>query len=425
MGIVFSVMGKIEKATCCYEKGLKLHQKIGNLLGISQIYHNLGMVKKSIDQNQQAIEYFKRSISLSKKLGEKNLEAISLLSLSEALLHEDRLDGVKEYIDLALKYLTAQQDNLGIAEAWKLKGILSIKSKRWREAERLLIRSASIFKRYKNPLGEAEAYKELGYLYSQLGNKEKTWEWLEQSFGIFTQLRASIALEGVKESLHRLERVYLEVLRSMGREVERKDPYTYGHSERVAAFSLLIAQRIEYPIEKWKGLVAAAYLHDLGKVRIPDKILKKPGRLTDAEYTLIKEHPVIALDLLNNVEFPWEVKPLIRHHHERWDGRGYPDGLSGEEIPLGARIISVADTFDAITSARPYRPAIPLDEAIKIMERAALEGQFDPLIYEAFLSILREEPEIFGEISSGNKTSVELLWLKEAGIENRYEKVAV
>jgi len=255
----------------------------------------------------------------------------------------------------ALYYLREQGDNLGIVEALKLMGILAIKRRRWREAEQLLLKSAGIFKKYKNPLGEAETYRELGVLYSHLGRKEKTWEWLEQSFEIFRQLKASLDLEGVKESLQRLERVYLEVLRNMGKEVEKKDPYTYGHSERVAAFSLVIAQRIGYPREKWKGLVAAAYLHDLGKVMIPDEILKKPGKLTDAEYTLIKEHPVIALDMLNQVEFPWEVKPLIRHHHERWDGKGYPDGLAGEEIPLGARIISVADTFDAITSARPYR----------------------------------------------------------------------
>lgn len=417
MGIVFSVSGDIRKATLCYKKSLTQHKKIGNLLGVSQVYHNLGMAMRALERYQMAIGYFKRSITLSRKLGEKNLQAISLLSLSDVLIHMNEKKGISQYINQALKYLKEQGDNLGIAEAWKLKGILAMKKRHWKEAEGLLLKSAMVFKKYRNPLGEAETYRELGVLYSYLGRKEKTWEWLEQSFEIFRQLKASLDLEGVKESLQRLERVYLEVLRNMGKEVERKDPYTYGHSERVAAFSLLIAQQIGYPREKWKGLVAAAYLHDLGKVMIPDKILKKPGKLTDAEYTIIKEHPVIALDLLKQVEFPWEVKPLIRHHHERWDGKGYPDGIKQDEIPLGARIISVADTFDAITSARPYRGAMPLEKALSIIENAGEVGQLDPKISKEFISALRDNPELFEEISSGHKTSVEMLWLEKTGIE--------
>jgi putative nucleotidyltransferase with HDIG domain len=166
--------------------------------------------------------------------------------------------------------------------------------------------------------------------------------------------------------------------------LELKDPYTRGHSERVAKYAFELAAEIgKFTKEEQKSFYYACLLHDIGKVNIPDQILMKPGKLTNEEFDIIKSHPVVGAEAVKNVEGISDNINVIRYHHERWDGKGYPDRLKGEEIPLLARVSSVADAFDAMTSSRSYREAMPVEEAY----RRILEGkgsQFDPTIVEAF-----------------------------------------
>lgn len=166
--------------------------------------------------------------------------------------------------------------------------------------------------------------------------------------------------------------------------LELKDPYTRGHSERVAKYALELATEIgKFTKEEQKSFYYACLLHDIGKVNIPDQILMKPGRLTNEEFDIIKSHPVVGAEAVKDVEGIRDNIDVIRYHHERWDGKGYPDQLKGEEIPLLARVSSVADAFDAMTSSRSYREAMPVEEAY----RRILEGngsQFDPTLVEAF-----------------------------------------
>ncbi|MGX6444798.1 HD-GYP domain-containing protein [Neobacillus sp. K501] len=166
--------------------------------------------------------------------------------------------------------------------------------------------------------------------------------------------------------------------------LELKDPYTRGHSERVASYALIFAKEIgKLSIEEQKSFYYACLLHDIGKVNIPDHILTKPGKLTTEEFEIIKAHPAVGADAVQNVEGIKDCISVIRSHHERWDGKGYPDQLKGEEIPLLARVSSIADAFDAMTSSRSYREAMPVEEAY----RRILEGtgsQFDPELVEQF-----------------------------------------
>jgi HD-GYP domain-containing protein (c-di-GMP phosphodiesterase class II) len=149
-----------------------------------------------------------------------------------------------------------------------------------------------------------------------------------------------------------------------------------------------------------KGLIMAAFLHDIGKVRVPDEVLLKPGRLTPEEFDEIKKHPVHAIDMLEDVEFPWEVKPLVRGHHERYDGKGYPDGLAGESIPLGARIITVVDFFDAMTTDRPYRPAWTVEDTVSTIE-SEIGRMFDARLARTFVRVIEQEKEIRRNIVTG------------------------
>lgn len=183
--------------------------------------------------------------------------------------------------------------------------------------------------------------------------------------------------------------------------LELKDPYTRGHSERVAAYAMSLASATgKYKPSELKHFYYACLLHDIGKVSIPDSILTKSGKLTDKEYSIIKTHPVVGAEAIRNVEGLADNNDVIYHHHERWDGNGYPDGLAGEKIPLLARITAVADAFDAMTSSRSYRPALPFEEAYQRI-LVGKGSQFDPQLTDIFKEIYPDWVGISNTYSKG------------------------
>ncbi len=181
----------------------------------------------------------------------------------------------------------------------------------------------------------------------------------------------------LRDTIVQLQRGYTDVIVALVEAVEAKDPYTRGHTQRVAELSVLIGQDIGYSAEELKVLNQAAMLHDIGKIGIPDSVLNKPGKLTDAEFDLIKEHPARGHRIIQHARSLQREMSGVRHHHERIDGSGYPDGLKGDEIPLDARIIAVADVFDALTSHRPYRAAWSVERALNIIDQEA-GSKLDP-----------------------------------------------
>ncbi|MDP9245454.1 MAG: HD domain-containing protein [Chloroflexota bacterium] len=192
-----------------------------------------------------------------------------------------------------------------------------------------------------------------------------------------TALRASLAEN---------ERTYDATLAALSSALDVRDTETEGHARRVVRYMELIAEGLNVPVEQHATLRRGALLHDIGKIGVPDHILRKPGPLTENEWYTMKTHPDLGAKIIANVPFLQEVAIIIRAHHERWDGNGYPEGLAGEQIPLGARIFAVADSFDAMTSDRPYRRGRDLDEALAEIERCSAT-QFDPEVVRAFLAV--------------------------------------
>jgi putative nucleotidyltransferase with HDIG domain len=186
----------------------------------------------------------------------------------------------------------------------------------------------------------------------------------------------------------RLQENSLNVLRTMVNVLEQRDSYTAGHSRRVTEIALAIAVRLGLPEAERKTLRLAGLIHDVGKIGIEDTILRKPGRLNDEEYAAIRTHPDRGVQIIEPLDFLRGTIPIIRHHHECFDGRGYPAGLAGEAIPLGSRIIAIADTYDAITSSRAYRRARSEAEALAEFERCS-GTQFDPELVAAAVGICR------------------------------------
>jgi putative nucleotidyltransferase with HDIG domain len=186
-----------------------------------------------------------------------------------------------------------------------------------------------------------------------------------------------------------LQQVYLGVIKTLSLVVDAKDHYTFGHSERVTKYVVAMAEEMKFSPELRKLAEAAAIIHDIGKIGIKEEILLKTGRLTDSEFDEIKKHPVIGRDMVRPMEFLSELAPLIYYHHQHFDGGGYPDKIGGEKIPLVARMITIADSFDAMVSDRPYRNGLPVETAIKEMKRCS-GTQFDPDLVTVFLKILRK-----------------------------------
>src|SRR3954469_7496306 len=189
-----------------------------------------------------------------------------------------------------------------------------------------------------------------------------------------------------RERRHELRRSYMATVRALCNAVEARDAYTGKHAERVAAYGMEIAKVLDAPFTDDPEVEFGFLLHDVGKVAVPDSTLGKPEPLTPEERTLMERHPVVGWEILREIDFLGEAKLVVRHHHERWDGAGYPDRLAGDVIPLAARVFAVADVLDALTTIRPYRPPSPLEEA-RAMIAESSGSQFDPEVVARFLEI--------------------------------------
>jgi len=198
--------------------------------------------------------------------------------------------------------------------------------------------------------------------------------------------------------------LYLSTIETLAMAVDAKDQITHGHIRRVQVYAVELAKRLGVTeSSQLKAIEAAALLHDMGKLAIPEHILNKPGKLTPAEFETMKRHADIGADLLSSIRFPYPVVPIVRHHHEQWNGQGYPSGISGTDIPLGARILSVVDCFDALNSDRPYRPRLSVSEAFAILQERK-GTMYDPLVVDQFLSAYHEMVDVANEAGEQART---------------------
>jgi len=235
-------------------------------------------------------------------------------------------------------------------------------------------------------LGEAEASRELALVHQAMGRNVEALRLLNAAYRLFRRLDARVDLVYVGGKVAELEGSYLALVREWGQSIESTDNHTYGHCERVAKHAVAMARALGLDEHAETTVLVGAYLHDVGKVRVPHEILKKPGPLTRAELEVLQLHPIWGIELLATCDFPWDLKPIIRSHHERYDGTGYPDHLQGDEIPLGAQIVGILDAFDALTTTRANQAALPVEEAIAEITRR--RGWWSDQVFEAFRKVV-------------------------------------
>jgi HD-GYP domain-containing protein (c-di-GMP phosphodiesterase class II) len=222
-------------------------------------------------------------------------------------------------------------------------------------------------------------------------NKRGNKKFDEEDLEMYTALANQIAIAIENASLYKeLDELFLSSIRAIVEAIDAKDPYTKGHSARVVEYALLIGEGMDLDKEVLKDLELSAVLHDVGKIGIPDKILSKPGLLTDEEYAYMKRHPELGAEIVEPIRKLKKLVPDILHHHEKYNGKGYPLGLKGDQIPLGARIIAIADSFDAMTSDRPYRPRMEIQVALQEI-RNNRGTQFDPQLANIFITVVEKQ----------------------------------
>ena len=236
----------------------------------------------------------------------------------------------------------------------------------------------------------------------------------------FTYRWSMERVEKAEAHLADLKRTFLQTIEALALAIDAKDQVTHGHIRRVQRHTMALADALGVKDETQKdALRAAALLHDTGKLAVPEYILNKPGALTASEFERMKVHAAVGADILKNIEFPYPVEPIVRYHHENWDGSGYPEGIRGSDIPLGARILSVVDCYDALTSDRPYRPRMTRQQAEQVLlERRG--KHYDPWVVDRFLQILdRLERQEAEEQRQANAAFIE-----SGGSRAQYEAIA-
>jgi len=223
-----------------------------------------------------------------------------------------------------------------------------------------------------------------------VGSHDRTVSFTGEDVRLLSTIANHVTIAiGNTELFASVQDAYLATVRALAAAVDAKEPYMRDHSGRVAVFAKATAEKLGLSHDQRTAIEMAAYLHDIGKIGISEQILRKPGPLTEDEMSTMRHHPLIGANILRPVKFPWSIAPVVRHHHEHFDGSGYPAGLRGDEIPLLARVLSVADAYEAMTANRPYRDRLLVDDSIAELRRCA-GTDFDPRVVEALIEVLTE-----------------------------------
>ncbi len=388
LGAIRNMKGDWEGALESYSLAKEVYEREREVRKAAYTINNIGITFLEQEQYDRALKNFVMAVKTAESIKDASLCLILSINLTDLYLKRGEIEEAKRYCANADKYLESEKlRNSQLVETRKLAGQIAMREGRLDEAGRFFDEAYSISDELGLQYQQAEVLHEKGRLYFQADAHLEALQALERAIHIFSQLQATGRIEKTETLIGSIEELYLKIFESMAHKVDQKDHYTKGHSDRVAQLALVIARELNLSDGEVKEVVGGALLHDIGKLDIADEIIKKEGKLTAEEYAEIKTHPDRGVQRLSGVTFPWNIEPLIRYHHERFDGGGYPSGLTGESIPLGARIICVCDVFDALTSERPYRAAFPAERALQVM-KTEMAIAFDPVILDTLINLV-------------------------------------
>ncbi|HET9984162.1 MAG TPA: HD domain-containing phosphohydrolase [Longimicrobiales bacterium] len=387
LGTLANIRGDVAEALSRYRSALERLRRAGDERATGWVLHNIGMAHVDLGELDAAARVYAEALEVARRADDPL--HVGNVELGFAELHVARGDraAARGAAERAFELFTRLDSRPGVSEAHRLLATIHREDGRPADAEAHYDAAVRLARGCGDALVEAEAENGRALLWLAQGTNERALQALNRSHALFARLQARRELADVDRRLDRLEQTYLEVVRRWGESIDAKDAYTAGHCNRVAEYACALAAAVGFSGRDLTWLRMGAFLHDVGKTAVPLEILNKPGKLTDEEWVQMRAHTTAGDEIVAGLDFPWDIRPVVRSHHERWDGRGYPDGLAAEEIPLTARILCVADVFDALTTARSYRRAFSRDEALRVMRReSGLVSQAE--LFELFQQLL-------------------------------------
>ena len=387
LGIAVSMRGNTLAALGHFQHSLAVYSLHGLTDHLASVHNNIAMMYASLERWSDAETAYETAMAETYRTGDTGARRmIEVNQLEMWITRGDLPRAALLGAQLHGEAITAD-DQRALGEVSKLLGVVSRSRGELAEAERWLDAAFANAMRRQDLLLAAETSREQAELYELAGKNQETLRALGQAHRFFGRLKATGRLADLATRVERLETRFFDIVQRWAQTIESKDPYTLGHCERVAEYACALARDVGLEDITMFWFRIGALLHDVGKIEVPSEILTKSGPLTGEERAIMERHAAAGAELLRDIEFPWDVLPMIRGHHERWDGTGYPDRLAGEAIPLTARVLCIADVYDALASDRPYRPAFSRDEALAIMQRDVGKA-FDPNLFERFLRVV-------------------------------------
>ncbi len=383
LGVIAPVRGAHTPAQRHYEAARAGYRARGLAQGGSVALNNLGLLHSQAQRWPVAESCFREAVDIVDQIGDVAARTMLDVNLAEMWVMRHQYAQAQQSVRHATTLAASTGDATALGQASKLLGIIARETGDLSDAAQHFARATEIAELRKDVLLQAEVAREAGELARRQGRNSEVLTYLNRAHRLFTQLRARRDLADIDQRTGRLEDEFEQVARRWGESIEAKDRYTQGHCVRVADVACAIAAELGMEAQDLFWFRIGALLHDVGKIVIPEAVLNKPGRLDDEEWVLMKSHTTAGVEMVADVEFPWDVLPIIRSHHERWDGKGYPDQLAGDDIPLVARILCVADVYDALTSVRSYKRALSHEQAMELM-RKDVGAMFDPYSFAAF-----------------------------------------
>jgi diguanylate cyclase (GGDEF)-like protein/putative nucleotidyltransferase with HDIG domain len=383
LGVIANIRGDLDEARRHYEASLAEYRALGLAKDVCVALNNLGLLHTHQAQWVDAERAFGEAAKISDALGDLSAHILVNVNLAEMWVARQEFARAQKDVRHALDLASRTGDGSSIGHATKLLGIIARETGDFTEADEQFRRAREIAVARQDLLLEAEVARESADLSRRQGRNGQVLQHLNRAHRLFTQLRARRDLADIGLRTGRLEDDFLQVARRWGESIEAKDRYTQGHCVRVADLSCAIAAGSGIDEQSLFWFRIGALLHDVGKLVIPEEVLNKPGKLSAEEWELMRSHTTAGVEMLSGIEFPWDVLPIVQSHHERWDGTGYPHGLKGEAIPLVARILCIADVYDALTSVRSYKRALTHEAALAVM-RQDVGTMFDPDVFDTF-----------------------------------------
>ena len=389
LGTIANIQGNVALALLSYRSALERYRRLNDDFTATRALNNMGMAHVDLAEWEAAETCFAEASEIASRTGDALMVGRVELNRAELHLKRRRYDAAQESCDRSLQVFHRLRTKPSIAEAYKFYGILYRETGKPDQADTHFALSLGMAEACQNKLLQAESQMEWAILHLEEERKQEGVLYLNRSLKLFQDLKATREVLDIERRLERLKELYLPAVKGWGSNLtEAKDPYQVGHAQRVADYATKLAR--EVGVDGWDltWLRIGAFIHDLGNMAVPAEVLGKSDALSEDERELMKVHTIMGDSMAAQLDFPEQVRPVVRHHHEQWAGGGYPDRLVGEEIPLNARIVSIADVYDALTSPRSFRSAYSQDEALQIMEKEAMK-MFDPNIFGVFRDMLK------------------------------------